>query len=305
MNEARYREAESRLWASIGLRPTERDLRLRTLDTTVRVQEHGDGPTILFVHGGSSSGANWAPMLPFLDGFRCVLLDRPGCGLSPPLGADLRDAARFLAAADALVGDVVEALDLDRAAVVATSLGGFYALRGAAARADRVERIVEFGFTIGAPMTHIPLSIRIATLPGLQRVMTRIPPTRSAVRAILRQLGHGPALTDGRVTPEFFDWFLALLRHTRSMRNDTNAPRKILQPQGSAALLPADVVADVRCPVRFVWGEDDPLGGADVAERFVRRFPAAELELWPAAGHAPWIGHPERAADRVADFLRS
>lgn len=304
MNEDRYREAESRLWASVGLRPHERFLRLDSLSTTVRVQEVGDGAPVLFVHGGSASGANWAPMLPYLDGVRCVLLDRPGCGLSPPIDADLRDLGTFLAYVDALVPAVIAALEVDAAPVVATSLGGFYALRGAAADADRVERIVAFGFTMGAPIQRVPLSMRIATLPGLQAVMTRMPPTRGAVRAILRQLGHGAALADGRITPEFFDWFLALLRHTGSMRNETNAPRAMLRPAASATLLPDAVVAAVTCPVRFEWGADDPIGGADVARSFVRRFADAELDLWDDVGHAPWVDDPERAAAAVASVVR-
>ena len=56
MNEARYRDVERRLWESLGLRPIERHVRLSRLQTTARLQEVGDGPTILFVHGGSASG---------------------------------------------------------------------------------------------------------------------------------------------------------------------------------------------------------------------------------------------------------
>ena len=108
--------------------------------------------------------------------------------------------------------------------VVATSLGGHYALRGAAAHPDRVDRLVEFGFVPGAPLAELPLSMRMATIPGLQKLVRAIPPTRGAVRAILRQLGMGDALADGRISPELLDWFHALLRDTRTMRHD-DAPR--------------------------------------------------------------------------------
>jgi len=304
MNESRYREAEQRLWASVGLAPTERRLLLRRLRTTVRVQELGEGPVVVFVHGGSASGANWAPMLGHLTGFRCILLDRPGCGLSEPLDADLTAVDRFTTAADALVVDVIDALELPTAHVVATSLGGFFAVRGAAAHPARIDRMVEFGYTIGARLSHVPFSMRLATLPGLRHLMTRIPPTRGVIRSIMRQLGHGPALKDGRITPELLDWFLALLRDTPTMRNDTNAPKELLSTGSRGeAILPVSILADVRCPIRFVWGETDPIGGADVAREFVAHFADAELELWPATGHAPWIDAPERAAERVADFL--
>ncbi len=304
MNEERYREAERRLWDSVGRHPTERRLHLRGLDTDVRVQEDGDGPVVVFVHGGSASGANWAPLIGHLDGVRAVLLDRPGCGLSPPVDADLSDRGRLTAYADELVADVIDALEVPTAHVVATSLGGFFAMRAAAAHPNRIERMVLFGYTVGARLEHFPLSMRLATLPGLRHVMTRLPPTKGAIRAIMRQLGHRAALRDGRITPELLEWFRAVFRHTPSMRNDTNLPRDLLGTgEQRDSLLPPELLARATCPIRFVWGETDPIGGADVAREFVAYLPQAELELWPATGHAPWIDDPELAAARVSDFL--
>ena len=304
MNPDRYLEVERRLWASIGLDPIERVVTLSRLGTKVRVLDVGDGPPILFVHGGSASGANWAPLIAHLDGFRCLLLDRPGCGLSAPLDDDLSDLDRFGAVAGELVADVLDGLDLPKAHVVATSLGGHLALRGAAAHPDRIDRMVEFGFVPGAPLSHLPMSMRIATLPGVGRLMTSIPPTRSTIRMILRQLGMGPALKDGRISPEMVDWFHALLRFTPTMRNESNLPRALVEKAGTGAgVLPAKLLSEVRCPILFAWGETDPMGGADVARSFVSLVPGAELELWPETGHAPWVEHPERAAALVADFL--
>lgn len=301
MNEGRYRQVEQALWASLGLDPVERQVRLDRLDTTVRVLELGDGPLVVFIHGGSASGANWAPLVSRLDGFRCALLDRPGCGLSPPLDMDLTDLGRFGDVAGALLADVLDGLEASRAHVVATSLGGHYALRGAAAHPDRIDRMVEFGYVPGAPLTRLPISMRMATTPALGRIMTSIPPTRGMVRAILRQLGMGPALQDGRISDEMVEWFFALLRDTPSMRNDTKLPRELIRT--GAAALPSSLLDQVRCRVLFAWGESDPIGGADVARSFVPRLPAGVLELWADTGHAPWMEDPARAADLVAGFF--
>ena len=56
-------------------------------------------------------------------------------------------------------------------------------------------------------------------------------------------------------------------------------------------------------PVCFLWGEEDPFGGAEIARRFVEHLPNAELELLPGAGHAVWIDDPDRAAATVRRFL--
>ena len=304
MNKDRYRQAEQRLWASVGLDPAERQVSLHRLGTTVRVLEVGEGPDVLFVHGASASGANWAPLVARLDGLRCLLLDRPGCGLSDPLDADLSDLDGFGDFAAALIADVLDGLDVPTAHVVATSLGGHLALRGAAAHPDRVERMVEFGYLPGAPLSHLPISMRMGAVPGVRRLMTSIPPTRGSVKAILRQLGMGNAMKDGRISPEMVDWFHALLRDTPTMRNDMYLPRELIQKAGKGAeALPASLLAEVRCPVVFAWGDDDPMGGADVARSFVPLIPGAELDLWDDTGHAPWMEHPERAAALVADFF--
>ncbi len=303
MNEGRYLQVEQRLWASLGLDPRERQIRLPHLETSVRVQEIGDGPLVVFVHGGSASGANWAPLLPYISGFRCVLLDRPGCGGSPPYHGDLHTVDRFLDYADTLIADVLDALEAPTARIVSTSLGGCFTLRAAAAHPDRIDRIVEFGFVVGAPIGRLPISMRLATMPGVRRLMTSIPPTRGAVRAILRQLGLGPALADGRITDESVEWFLSLLRDTPTMRNESGLPRELLKPSEPSLSLPAELLAAVRCPVRFIWGGCDPFGGADVAERFIRQLPDAELEVWPESGHAPWFDNPELAGARVVDFF--
>ena len=78
MNEARYREAEQRMWDSVGVAPAEHVLALERTGLTVRVQEAGNGPTLLFVHGASNSGVSWAQLVARLPEYRCVVLDRPG-----------------------------------------------------------------------------------------------------------------------------------------------------------------------------------------------------------------------------------
>ena len=101
----------------------------------VRVLELGDGPPVVFVHGASNAGTSWAPLAARLPACRCLLVDRPGAGLSPPLAERLTDMARFDAFAAALLVDVLDETGIPAAAVVGTSFGGYFLLRGAASRA--------------------------------------------------------------------------------------------------------------------------------------------------------------------------
>ncbi len=307
MDESRYRQAEQRLWESVGVSPSERRVRLDRLDIWVRVQEVGEGPTVLLVHGASNGGTSWASLVAQLSGFHLVLLDRPGCGLSDPPPSPLRDLSAFATFADDLVVDVLDALEVDRADVVATSMGGYFAFRAAAAHPERVRSVVEFSWSLGAPIERLALSFRIALVPGLGRVMAEVPPTRGAVRAMLRNIGLRHAVDSGRFTETMIDWYVALLRDTNTMRNELRTnPRFMTSIRGmdEAIVLPADLLAKIEAPVGVLWGADDPNGGIAIAERFVAQLPHAHLEVMPDAGHAPWIDDPGRAADFTGSVLR-
>jgi pimeloyl-ACP methyl ester carboxylesterase len=305
MNESRYREAETRMWNSVGVTPTEQRLRLSRTGLTLRVQEVGEGPAIVFVHGASNSGVSWAQLVAGLDGFRCILLDRPGCGLSEPVAGGFDDVSRLGEFADNLIVDVLDALGLESAHVVSTSFGGFIALHTAAAHPDRVDRLVELGWTIGAPIASTPFVMRLASVRFLGRMMASIPPNERAVRSILKAAGLREALAAGRVSQEMVETFMALLRDTDTMRNELKAGPRIMTPLrgiNDSILLPASLLASIKTPTYFLWGEGDPFGGADIARPFVAQIPTAELELMPG-GHAVWIDDPEYAAKVVRSFL--
>jgi 2-hydroxy-6-oxonona-2,4-dienedioate hydrolase len=77
-----YREAEQRLWRDAGVTPTKHYFHLPVAGGTVRVQKLGEGPPVLFIHGGPSSGSEWAFLvarLPdFVDRLVPALLDALG-----------------------------------------------------------------------------------------------------------------------------------------------------------------------------------------------------------------------------------
>jgi pimeloyl-ACP methyl ester carboxylesterase len=301
-DEARFRAAEAQLWESFGVAPHEERLALDRLGISVRVQTVGAGPPVLFVHGAHNAGASWASLVPLLPDHRCLLLDRPGCGLSEPLPSCLADLDELARYADALVVDVLDALAIERAAVAATSYGGYFAVRAAHAQPDRVARVLLFGWSLGA--SRLPASLRLASLPEVGRLMTAVPQNERSVRALLRRIGLRGALDSGRFTAAMLDWYVSLLRDTGTLGNELRAvPRFPLLRMDDRMLLSADLLGEVRTPVHCLWGEDDPFGGIAAARTFVGLLPDARLELLPGAGHAVWVDDPERAAVTARSFL--
>ena len=304
MDERAYREVEQRFWDWAGLRPSERRIRLPRLGVEVRVQEVGEGEPILYLHGGPNAGTTWVPLVAELGGFRSLLLDRPGTGLSAPLRID---ADNLVAVAEVLVADALDALDLDRAHLVASSFGGFVALRSAAATPERISRMVQMACPAGAPGMGLPAFMKAMITPGLGRLIAALPPNERAARSIFRQIGHGASLDADRIPQLLFDWYLALQRHTDTMRSESALICSLASLRGGwdpALALPDEVLARVAAPTTFLWGRDDAFGGEEVARRLVAAMPDARLELWPDAGHLPWLDDPARAARAVESFLR-
>lgn len=305
MNEARYREAERRLWDSVGLVPNEKRVHLRRIDCEVRVQEIGEGPPVLFIHGASNSGTSWADLVVHLPGYRCVLLDRPGCGLSeqPKTGVD--DLAALQAFSDTLVVDVLDALDIERADIVGTSYGGYSTLRAAATHPGRIRRVLILGWTLGADNPELPWFMRLGAVPALGRAMAKMPVTEKTVRAMFKRIGLRGALESGRVPDELVSAYTALLRDTPTMRNELEIGRWAMTFRGMNAdlILDEELLGRIEAPVYLLWGEDDPFGPPEVARAFARRIPGAELEIMPNAGHAVWIDDPKYVAKVIDSFL--
>lgn len=303
MDESRYRRAEAALWESVGTIPRERRVHLGRNGVEVRVQEVGDGPAVLFVHGASTCGSSWATLAGRLPDFRCLLLDRPGCGLSDPLDGVL-EPDRLERFGDTLVADVLDALGLDSAHLVGTSFGGYLTLRSAAAYPDRVGRMVQCSWPVGAPLERLPAFMRMMGAPVLGRLAAAVPVNERSVRMMFRRLGHGESLEAGRIGQENIDWFLALLRHTDTMHNEVAVGRGFFSLlKGLKVTLSDNTLAAIRTPTLFLWGEKDPFGGPDTARALVAHMRDAELDLRPGAGHAPWLDDVDHAASSTTAFL--
>lgn len=302
--ERAYRESEKRLWDSVGVAPTERRVRLAGIDVEIRVQEAGDGPPVLFLHGGPNAGSTWAYLVAGMRQFRCLLVDRPGTGLSQALPQPITSAT-LPAFGDAFAAEALDALGIDRASVVASSFGGYLALRAAAAHPSRFARMVQMACPAFCPGMKTPPFMRLMSLGLVRGLMGRMEPNVKMARSILRQIGHGASIDASRIPDLFFQWYVDLQKHTDTMRNDGDMIGNLATPFGArrSLTLPDELLNSVPSPTLFYWGEDDAFGGEEVARKLTRVLPHAQLEMVPEAGHLPWLDDPARAARATVEFL--
>jgi pimeloyl-ACP methyl ester carboxylesterase len=297
----RYRQAERALWGHYGLEPTERFIDLDSPRVRLRVVEVGSGEPILFVPGTAGTGPYWGALVRELKGFRCLMLDRPGWGLSSP--ADYSKYEYKTVVADVLRA-TLDALGLERAHVAGASIGGVWPLRLAAAHPSRVGRIVLLGGGPLVPEILPPAFVRLLASP-VGAIIVRLPQKSGMARAMLRRAGHGASLDAGRIPDVFVDWRVALGRDTDSMRNERDMVRTLVSGR---AFRPGVTFEDAELaaigqPTLMVYGTADPVGTVEIWRRAMGVLPRGELQLVDGAGHLPWLDEPIQVAGRVSDFL--
>lgn len=293
---ASYRWAEHALLESEGVVATDEEIELTRIGGRARVLITGEGPAVLLVPGAMTTGVVFAGLVARLSGFRCVMVERPGTGLTAPLSDPPRTLDAKRSFADAWLIDTLDGLDIDRAHVVSTSLGGWHTFRSVAAHPERFNRMVGIGFQVGARISDAPLSMRVGPPPWL--IPRRIPATKRIVRALLKGAGMRGAIERGLFDDVKLEWMAALLRHTETFRSESlNSPRPIgLRGPIDAVRHDADLLGRVTLPVHLVWGTDDLFGGQECAREFASHLPDATVDMIEGAGHAPWIDEPDRVA---------
>lgn len=298
-----YKEAEHRLWQHYGAQPKAYFLSLERPRVRVRVQEVGEGAPVLFVHGGPNAGTTWAPLVARMQKFRCIVLDRPGCGASDAVDYGAYD---LRALAIDVLESVLNALEIERLPLVVSSMGGLWGYWLAQALPQRVSRMVQMGCPALIDGMKIPTFMRMLTVPRLNRLMTKLMPASvDSARDLYRQIGHGASIEAGRIPHIYFNWSHHLTTDTDTMQNELGMIEKALTWRGTRAELEfqANDLRRITQPTLYIWGEDDTFGGAALARRTAGKTPNSQLHLLPHSGHLPWLDAPEKVATLVNDFL--
>ena len=262
----------------------------------IRYLTAGMGPPLVLLHGAGDNSLDWQWVMPDLAAtHRVYAPDLPGSPHSARPAADYSPAffERFVAA-------FLEALGIERAAVVGNSLGGLIALRLALSKPARVTDLVlvdsaGLGWAVSPALRSLALpgygKLAVAwskTPPGaLQRALGRAAllfarPRRIPLKWLKAQYRLGR-------TPGFLDAQLAAVRAQVGLRRQ----REVL----------LDKLPNLQIPTLVVWGARDRLFPESQARDAVSRLRDGSLSLVPDCGHMPHIERPDLFVAAFKRFL--
>jgi pimeloyl-ACP methyl ester carboxylesterase len=292
--------AERQLLGEYGVAAQSRFLTLADPAVTARVLETGAGEPLLVLHGSGMSATTWAPMLPHVQDRRIHAFDLPGFGLSDPYDYGGRALRRH---AVAQITSMLDALALDRATIVGTSLGAMWALSMALEQPGRVRSVVGLGIpAVALPGMRGDPFFRAMTTPGVRALVSRVPAPRTAKatrRAARKALGtHAlEVLPDAffevmRTTMRMPGWRTAMSSHLNlAMHSGRPRPENFITD---------DELRSIDLPVDLVIGDRDVYGGPEIAERAVALMPDARVHVMPG-GHAPFADDPQHCAQIIRE----
>ncbi len=257
-------------------------------DGRLHVEERGEGPTVVLLHGHGATLGVFSKLAPRLAARHrhVIAVDQRGFGQSSPVP----DGFAFAGLVDD-VATVLEAAHVRDAVIVGHSMGGAVALGLAVLRpevvATRVRGLVLLNSTARGPSDDRlhRAWVRALDWPVLERVSSHP--------------FHGAVLTRGNFG-------------TAPRRTDVEAARQIgLQSPVAARrgfarrLLGTDLTADlgaVEVPVLALAGASDRVVPPGESKRLVAFLPFAELHVYPGAGHMLPMERTDEITDRIVEF---
>lgn len=257
--------------------------------------EAGRGPLVLLLHGFAGSAEDWRPTVEALAhiGYRALAVDALGFGRS----AKPADAPYSLEFVAGLYRALLDRLRVERAALLAHSMGGKYALAMALlhpARVAALALVAPDGFAEASPLT------RAGGLPLVGSALLWLSARPAMVRLMLAAAFVEP---EAHVTAAILERGRAALIGAENRRFLTALSRRYEATDLARTGLRARL-GELRVPTLLVWGEGDrifslePSGRAAAAE-----IAGSHLLTIPRCGHFPQVEAARQFRGALAGFL--
>jgi pimeloyl-ACP methyl ester carboxylesterase len=269
-----------------------RQIQLSTKISTRILDTGGDGPVVILIHGLAASIEIWERIIPKLSKTcRVIAFDLPGYG-----EADRPDAAYDAPFFVTQLKAVMDALSLERAHLVGSSLGASLIVRFSEQNLHRIETAVlaaPGGFGAG-----VHPFLRIPTLPIIGYQMGRpLKPTNIFAVKL--------AMADQRnATSDLINIADRYSKMSGGHRAFVRTLKAVIGPLGVKDRDSFEGQArQLNRPTLVVWGKQDRLFAHRQSERAMQLLPNAKLLLLDKCGHYPQWEQPNDFASAIIRHL--
>lgn len=257
--------------------------------------EAGRGPAVLLLHGFAGSAEDWRPTAEALAtmGYRALVVDALGFGRS----AKPADAPYSLELMAGLYAGLLDRLRVERAALVAHSMGGKYALAMALlhpARVATLALVATDGFAEASPLT------RAGGLPLLGPALLWLSARPAMVRLMLAAAFVEP---EAHLSAAILERGRAALVGAENRRALTALSRRYDATDLTLTGLRARL-GELRAPTLLLWGEGDRVFPLETCGRTAAaEIPGAQLLTIPRCGHFPQVEAAHKFRGVLGGFL--
>lgn len=248
--------------------------------------EHGDGPALLLLHAGIADRRMWDEHLEPLAaaGYRVVAVDLPGFG-----------EAALTQGPVAHWEDVVETMDalgIERAALVGNSFGGAVALRVAALHPDRVSSLLLFSSSAVPEPDPSPelLAVWEAEEGALEEG-----DVEKAVEAVV----------SAWVRPEAPDEVRERIAAMQRRNYERHTSEQELEQAPDPLEENPDLVERIDCPVLVAAGEEDMVDFSNAIPELAAKLSQATTTTIADCGHLAPLEAPEEFRRLVLEHLEA
>jgi len=251
---------------------------------------HGSGKALVLISGIGYPLWQWHKMIPYLaEHFQVITFDNRGVGQSnKPAGPY---TAQMLAADTA---GLLDALDIESAAVLGHSMGGFIAQAMALDFSERVSELILCATNFGGP-NHIPVT------PEAFAVLsdTTSDPLTRFTNGLKVSTAPGWADAHPDIVKEWVEWRVA---------NPMDVAAYQAQLAIGLALTSAEAAFEhklpqISVPTLIVFGAHDKVVPPENADLLRKQIRGSQTAIIPDAGHFFPIEVPEAASQLIIDFL--
>jgi pimeloyl-ACP methyl ester carboxylesterase len=258
----------------------------------------GEGPPLLLIHGLGDSSRSWEELISYLSqNYTVYAPDLPGFGTSekPPIEYSPELFTAFIEA-------FLDALGLERVAIVGNSLGGLIALRLAFAQPERVAAL---GLIASAGLGHdVNFSLCTLTLPPVKHLLS----TWNRTYPGAWQWAMSISLTlfgfSARIPPYWFRqmYDMALMPgYSEALVSTARSLMTLYGQRDSVVML--DDLHRLHVPTQIIWGANDRILPVYQAEMAGERLPNGHVTFIPDCGHVVHAECPERVSNTLTPFL--